>query len=261
MAKIPRTLWVVKVGSNLLTGENGVNRVLIAALARQIHALRRRGCATVMVSSGAISAGMAATGLRQRPTERAGLQACATIGQPKLMAAYAAAFKKYEMHAAQILVTSWDLDSRKVCDNLKVTLNELIARGDSVPIFNENDALSFEELEMLNRFGDNDRLSAHVAALLGADRLVILSDVAALYTTPDCTGERIGRVREVNEKIMSYAGRSRNERSVGGMISKLETAKRMLAAKIPMVIASGRVKDILLKIHRRENVGTWFESV
>jgi glutamate 5-kinase len=260
MTNTPKTLWVVKVGSNLLTNSGGVNRVLIQDYARQIHALRRKGCAVIMVSSGAISAGMSVMGLKKRPADRQGLQACATIGQPKLMEAYAKAFKKYDMHAAQILVTSWDIDSRKVCANLQATLARLISLGNAVPIFNENDALSFEELEMLNRFGDNDKLSAHVSSLAKAQRLIILSDIAGLKTKPDGSGTLVRRVREVDEKILSYAGKSQSERSVGGMISKLETARRMLEAKIPMVIASGREKDILLKIHQKKAVGTWFEA-
>ncbi|MDR1146812.1 MAG: glutamate 5-kinase [Verrucomicrobiales bacterium] len=254
------SLWVIKLGSNLLTSRSGVNRALIQDLARQIDALRRAGCAVIMVSSGAISAGMAVMGLSKRPADRQGLQACATIGQPKLMEAYSKAFKKFGMHAAQILVTSWDLDSRKVCVNLQATLARLVALGNAVPIFNENDALSFEELEMLNRFGDNDQLSAHVSLLVKARRLVILSDIPGLNTRPDGTGALVRRVREVDAEILSYAGQSRSERSVGGMISKLETAKRMLAAKIPMVIASGREKDILLKIHQNQTVGTWFKA-
>ncbi|MDR2462463.1 MAG: glutamate 5-kinase, partial [Verrucomicrobiales bacterium] len=126
-------LWVVKVGSNLLTNSGGVNRALIQNFARQIDALRRKGCAVVMVSSGAISAGMSVMGLKKRPADRQGLQACATIGQPKLMEAYSKAFKKHGLHAAQILVTSWDLDSRKVCANLQATLTRLIALGNAVP--------------------------------------------------------------------------------------------------------------------------------
>ena len=255
-----KNLWVVKVGSNLLTNSGGVNRALIQEFARQIAALRRKGCAVIMVSSGAISAGMSVMGLKKRPANRQDLQACATIGQPKLMEAYSKAFKKHNLHAAQILVTSWDLDSRKVCGNLQATLARLINLGNAVPIFNENDALSFEEIEMLNRFGDNDKLSAHVSLLVKAQRLIILSDIDGLKTKPDGTGTLVRRVSEVDEKILGYAGQSRSERSVGGMISKLETAKRMLAAKIPMVIASGREKDILLKIHKKQAVGTWFEA-
>jgi glutamate 5-kinase len=260
MTKKPKSLWVVKVGSNLLTNSSGVNRALIQNFARQISLLRRKGCAVIVVTSGSISAGMSVMGWKKRPTERQDMQACATIGQPKLMEAYAKAFKKYQMHAAQILVTSWDIDSRKVCDNLRITLDQLIRMGNCVPIFNENDALSFEELEMLNRFGDNDKLSGHISVLSKADRLIILSDIDGLKTKPDGTGTLVRRVHEVNEKILSYAGKSRSERSVGGMISKLETAKRMLEAKIPVVIASGREKDILLRLHRKERVGTWFEA-
>ena len=256
-----RNLWVVKVGSGLLTNaRGGVDNRQIQNLASQIARLRRLGAPVIMVSSGAISAGMSALGLAKRPAERHALQACATIGQPKLMEAYDKAFRKHRMCVAQILVTSWDIDSRKVCDNTRATLGHLIGLGNCVPIFNENDALSFEEIEMLNRFGDNDKLSGHVAQLSGAGRLVILSSIDGLRTNPDGTGRLIRRVREIDDRIRSYAGQTRSERSVGGMISKLETARRMLDARIPMVIADGREKDVLLKIHRKEAVGTWFKS-
>ncbi|MDD5261725.1 MAG: glutamate 5-kinase [Methylacidiphilales bacterium] len=257
--KTLRNLWVIKVGSGLVTNRRGgVDQRQIQALASQIARLRKLDCPVIMVSSGAISAGMSVLGLKKRPSERHAMQACATIGQPKLMEAYDKAFRKHGMCVAQILVTSWDIDSRKVCANTQATLKHLIGLGHCVPIFNENDALSFEEIEMLNRFGDNDKLSGHVAALSGAGRLVILSSIDGLRTNPDGTGKLIRRVKEIDGRIQSYAGQTRSERSVGGMISKLETARRMLELKIPMVIADGREKDILLKIHRKADVGTWF---
>jgi glutamate 5-kinase len=129
-----------------------------------------------------------------------------------------------------------------------------------VPIFNENDALSFEEIEMLNRFGDNDRLSGHVAVLAGAQRLVILSGIDGLHTRPDGTGALVRRVKEIDERIRSYAGSTQSERSVGGMISKLETARMMFQENIPMWIANGREKDVLLKIAAGRSVGTCFRK-
>jgi glutamate 5-kinase len=254
-----RKLWVVKVGSGLLTHRNGgVDRQLMAGLAAQISRLRQKGHAVVLVSSGAISAGMSALDLAKRPTERKALQACATIGQPRLMAAWNDVFKKHKLCAAQILLTSWDLDSRRLYDNTRATLKHLLSLGNCIPVFNENDALSFEEIEMLNRFGDNDKLSAHVSILAQATQLVILSSIDGLRTRPDGTGELIHLVREIDATVMGYAGTTQSQRSVGGMISKLETAQMMMSQGIPMAIADGRAKEILLKILAKERVGTHF---
>jgi glutamate 5-kinase len=256
---INRKLWVVKVGSGLLTHRNGgVDRTLMAGLASQIARLHEQGIRVILVSSGAISAGMSALGLDKRPTVQKALQACATIGQPRLMAAWNEVFKKHHFHAAQILLTSWDLDSRKLYENTRTTLRHLLALGNCVPVFNENDALSFEELEMLNRFGDNDKLSAHVSVLAEAGQLVILSSIDGLRTRPDGTGDLVHVVQEINDEIMAYAGTTQSQRSVGGMISKLETAKFLMAQGIPLAIGDGRAKDILLKIMRKERVGTHF---
>ncbi|NJK91649.1 MAG: glutamate 5-kinase [Blastochloris sp.] len=211
-----RKLWVVKVGSGLLTHRNGgVDRGLMASLVNQIVFLKNQGVAVVLVSSGAISAGMSVLDLSKRPTEQKALQACATIGQPRLMEAWNAVLKKKGLCAAQILLTSWDLDSRKLYGNTQATLKHLLSLGNCVPVFNENDALSFEEIEMLNRFGDNDRLSAQVALLAGAQQLVILSSIDGLRTKPDGTGDLVHVVREIDATIMGYAGRTQSQRSVG----------------------------------------------
>lgn len=256
-----RELWVVKLGSGLLTNQRGgIDQKEIAALCSQIKALRRRNIQVVLVSSGAISAGMSALGLEKRPKDRPTLQACASIGQPLLMRAYASALQKHDMVCAQILLTSWDLDSRKVYQNAQGTLARLLSLGHCVPIFNENDALSFEEIEMLNRFGDNDRLSGHVAVLAGATRLVILSGIDGLNTRPDGSGNWVRRVKEIDERIRSYAGATSSERSVGGMISKLETARMMLQAGMPMWIAHGRMKNILVELAAGKVRGTCFKK-
>jgi glutamate 5-kinase len=254
-------IWVVKLGSGLLTNtRGGTNQPFIHALCRQIVALRRRGVRVVLVSSGAISAGMSALGLDKRPKDTAVLQACASIGQPLLMKAYDRGLRPHGLVSAQILVTYWDFDSRKVYQNAQATLKQLLQLGICVPIFNENDALSFEEIEMLNRFGDNDRLSGHVAVLAGAQRLIILSGIDGLYTRPDGTGELVRRVKEIDERIRGYAGSTQSERSVGGMVSKLETARMMFLHGIPMWIANGQEKDVLVKIASGKPVGTCFQK-
>lgn len=251
---------VVKVGSGLLTSPTGgISKSFIESLCRQIATLKRKKIGIILVSSGAISAGMTALKLRQRPKEQALLQACATIGQPLLMNAYSQALTKHKLCNAQILMTGWDLDSRKIYGNIQATLKKLLDLGMCLPIFNENDALSYEEIEMLSRFGDNDRLAGQVALLVKASQLVILSGIDGLNTSPDGSGNLIHRVSKIDERIRSYAGQTQSERSVGGMISKLETARTMLQAGVSMVIANGHEKDVLLRIQRGEQVGTWFE--
>jgi len=252
--------WVVKLGSNLLTRENGVNQEQIESIANQVAGLAHKGYEIILVSSGAISAGMSALGLTKRPVERFALQGCATIGQPRLMKAYDEAFAVHQMITGQILLTSWDLDSRALYENTRQTLEHLLSLGRCVPIFNENDALSFEELAMLNKFGDNDRLSAHIAILAEAAQLIILSTVDGLRTKPDGTGILVKRVHQIDAKIRGYAGKSQNDRSVGGMVSKLQTAQSMLDHGIPMVIADGRESGVLLKIAAGKEIGTRFEK-
>jgi glutamate 5-kinase len=253
------SLIVVKLGSGLLANRSGgIDLRQIKAMAAQIATLRRQGHRVILVSSGAISCGMSALGYAKRPTERTALQACATIGQPRLMRAYESAFGAHKILTAQILLTSWDLDSRSLYANTQKTLKHLVSLN-VIPIFNENDALSFEEIDMLNKFGDNDRLSAHVSWLAEANKLIILSNIDGLRTRPDGTGELIREVNEINDTIRGYAGTTQSERSVGGMISKLETARMMIAKKVPMVIADGREKDILLKIMRGDAIGTVFQ--
>jgi len=244
--------WVVKLGSGILTNSRGrVDMAQIKHLAIQVKALKAKGVDVILVSSGAVSAGMTVLGLDERPQERTALQACASIGQPLLMKSYEKEFSKAGLHTAQILLTYWDLDSRQLYKNTQVTV-------DCIPIVNENDALSFEEIEMLNRFGDNDRLSAHVAMLTKASTLVILSSIEGLYQNPDATGDLIPFVRKIDQSIRASAGTTQSQRSVGGMISKLETAKMMMDAGIPMFLADGRRKNILADLYAGEEIGTLF---
>lgn len=255
------TLLVVKIGSGLLTNNNGgIDQLQIQNICRQIVELKKDGYEVAVVSSGAISCGMTMLGLKKRPADLCMLQVCATLGQPRLMQAYEEALAPFKVHAAQILVTSWDLDSRKMRQNMQATVRRLLDLKNCVPVFNENDALSFEEIEMLNRFGDNDQLSAQVALLMKAARLIILSGIDGLKTKADGGGKLVRRVTAIDRRIESYAGRSKSERSVGGMISKLKTARLMLQNNVPMVIANGREKDVLLKIARGKRIGTWFEK-
>lgn len=251
--------WVVKLGSGILTNSRGgVDIAQIRHLAVQVKALKSAGADVILVSSGAVSAGMTVLGLEERPQKRTALQACASIGQPILMKSYEKEFSKNGLHTAQILLTYWDLDSRQLYKNTQATLEHLLSLENCVPIVNENDALSFEEIEMLNRFGDNDRLSAHVAMLAKASTLVILSSIDGLYQNPDATGELIPFVKKIDQSIEASAGTTRSQRSVGGMISKLETAKMMLDAGIPMLLANGRRKQVLTDLFAGKEIGTLF---
>ncbi|MEM9445507.1 MAG: glutamate 5-kinase [Verrucomicrobiota bacterium] len=249
---------VVKIGSRLLTSnQGGVNHEMISSLARQISKLKKRGYEVMLVSSGAIAAGMGVLGKTKRPQGLADLQVCASIGQPVLMGAYQEVFAQFGLCSAQILVTSWDLDSRSLYKNARATVEALLGLGNCVPIFNENDALSFEEIAMLNRFGDNDMLSAQVALLAEASSLIILTSVDGLRTNSK-GGRLIYEVNKIDKRIESYAGGAESELSVGGMASKLNTAKLMMKEGIPMHIVDGRINGIIGDVLKGHKVGTLF---
>ncbi|MFM9025456.1 MAG: glutamate 5-kinase, partial [Planctomycetaceae bacterium] len=172
-------LVVVKVGTRVLTGTDGLlDDHRIAALGRQIDAVLAGGRQVALVSSGAVGAGMGRLGLDRRPQELAALQAVAAVGQSCLVEAYERAFRGHGRHAAQVLLVADDLQDRARYLNIRNTLRSLLDFG-AVPVINENDTVSVEELR--TSFGDNDRLAALVATLLGADLLVLLSDVEGLY--------------------------------------------------------------------------------
>ena len=153
------------------------------------------------------------------------------------------------------MLTYLDLDSRKLCANVQRTLKHLIKLKKFIPVINENDVVSYEEL----KFGDNDQLSAHVAVMVGASRLIILSSVDGLMENPDGTGAMIPIVKKIDDKIEVLAGKSASERSIGGMITKLAAARIVNAEGIPMQIAHGRLEDVLIKIGRGTKIGTIFE--
>lgn len=247
---------VVKVGTGLLTNaERQLDLARVAALADQIATLRRNSIEVAVVSSGAIGAGMAELGMSARPTELPELQACAAIGQSKLMSLYAEAFGRHKLHVAQILLTHDDLSDRVRHLNARNTMDTLLARG-IVPIINENDTVSVDEI----RFGDNDRLAALTAALLPADLLIILTTAQGLMTKRDGTGERIPFVERLDDSLMKLAGGAANAQSVGGMISKLQSAKIVHAAGIPLVIANGRAAGVLADILAGKDIGTFFAA-
>ena len=219
--------------------------------------LRRRGHQILVVSSGAVGCGMSLLGLAKRPTEMAELQACAALGQPRLMRLWDEAFGRSEVRVAQVLLTYLDLDSRSLYRNIQNSVEHLLMHKNIVPIFNENDVVSYDELAG-PRWGDNDQLSAHVAVLARAERLIILSNVRGLAMNPDGTGELIPNVNKIDARIEKLAGGTQSETSVGGMISKLKAARVVNKAGIPMQIAHGREKGVLVSICQGDAVGTIF---
>ena len=252
--------WVVKLGTGILTDAGGrIDREQISQLTAQLVELRRRGHQVLLVSSGAVGCGMSLLNLTQRPTAMAELQACAALGQPRLMSLWDEAFHRYELQVAQILLTYLDLDSRDLYQNVQRSVDHLLDLGRVIPIFNENDVVSYDELIGL-RFGDNDQLSAHIAVLVRAERLIILSNVRGLSTLPDGTGDIISDVHGIDAEIEKLAGGTASQTSVGGMVSKLKAARIANQAGIPMQIAAGGpdARAILLSICQGEKVGTIF---
>jgi glutamate 5-kinase len=245
---------VLKFGSGILATAQGIglSRRQIARLAREVGALVRSGHQCVVVSSGAVAAGLATLGLAARPRELAAKQACAAVGQSQLMHAYASAFARQGLAVAQLLLTHNDLDSRTRHANARNTLAHLLARRTVVPIINENDSVAVEELN----FGDNDRLSAEVAILIQADRLVILTSVDGLQ---DAAGRIVPEVRDFNA-VAALVRSDKGQVSTGGMVTKLQAAQLAVRAGIPVNIASGLKPGLLAAIVAGRPVGTHFPA-
>ena len=241
---------VIKFGTGILTTPEAstLDRGQIDRLSADVAATVCAGNECLLVSSGAVGAGLMALGYGERPKDLAGIQACAAVGQPRLMNLYETAFATHDLRVAQLLLTYRDLDSRKSYGNAVNTLNRLLAEK-VVPIINENDSVAVEEL----RFGDNDRLSAEVAMLAQADLLILLTSAEGLLNN----GELIGDVTDI-DSVMQYAKPTKGKLSVGGMGSKLLAVKRAVVAGIPTVIASGRAPNIIQSIVAGASVGTRF---
>ena len=246
---------VVKLGTGVLTdSRKQIDPAQLEQLVAQIAAQRKAGKEVILVTSGAVGAGMGALGYEKRPAELAELQACAAVGQSRLMATYAELFAKHDLHVAQVLLTHDDLEHHERHLNARNTLVTLLDRG-VVPIINENDAISFTEI----KFGDNDKLSALVASLLPADLLVILTTVDGVVENfGKANPKTISTIEKIDGAIEGMAGGTTSETAVGGMRSKVEAAKIVVRSGIPLVIASGRKKNVLAKILGAEDEGTLF---
>jgi glutamate 5-kinase len=244
---------VVKVGSSsLTTAAGGIADARVDALVDALGALTSQGREVVLVSSGAIAAGLAPLRLRRRPEDLATQQAAASVGQGLLIARYASSFARHGLQVGQVLLTADDVTRRKHYRNAYRTLRKLLDLG-ALPIVNENDTVATEEI----RFGDNDRLAALVAALVQADLLVLLSDVDALYTgkPSDPASRRIPEVTSGDDLAGVSIGRSGSRVGTGGMITKVEAARIATGFGIPVALtAAPRAGEVL----DGKDVGTYF---
>ena len=250
--KFPRRIKriVVKVGSGVIaTFKMKPRRARLKSLVRQISDVRKRGIEVILVSSGSIVLGLGELKQRIRPPDLTSLQAIAAIGQNVLMRMYSDLFKKNEIRCAQVLLTWDDFDDRVRYNNARNTLHKILYYG-VIPVVNENDTISMDEIE----FGDNDKLSALVASLVQADLLLILSDVGGLYELKNGRRRIFREVKEVTKEIEEVAfGASRKQMSKGGMIAKLEAVKIATHANIPCIIANGETPNVLQEILKNLN--------
>ena len=247
---------IVKVGSNVLTENSGLDLNVVRSISRQICRLIDRGLEVILVTSGAMAAGIRKIGLAKRPDEIPKRQAVSAVGQASLIMEYENAFDRYGNKVAQILLTSDDLNNRKRYLNARNTLYTLLS-WQVVPIINENDTVAIESI----KFGDNDNLAAMIALLMDADILIILSDIDGLYakdprSNPDA--ELIPTVTTFKKSLEKVAGDIPGSLGTGGMLSKIKAAKKVTAAGVPMVIANGNVPDILEKLFDGGSYGTFF---
>ena len=250
---------VIKIGSSSLTHpETGrLNLRKLEVLARELSDLRNQGKDVILVSSGAIATGVAALGMKEKPTELKGKQACAAVGQARLMMIYQKLFAEYGHVAAQVLMTKNTITNPVSRENAHNTFQELLKLG-AIPIVNENDTVSTYEI----RFGDNDTLSALVASLIDADLLILLSDIDGLFTddphqNPDA--RFIDTVEELDDRFLEM-GKSTSGSNVGtgGMSTKLTAAKIATTSGADMVIANGEDFHVIHKIIQGRSHGTLF---
>lgn len=248
---------VIKVGTNVLADSAGeLDRARIQLLADQLHRIRAAGRKVVLVSSGAIGAGVGKLGLGRRPADLPHLQACAAVGQSALMQLYQESLTPHGIHTAQILLTAGDFDSRARYLNVRNTILTLFEYA-ALPIINENDTVSVAEI----KFGDNDHLAAMVTNLLRAPLLVLLTNVDGLYSgdpkaNPDAA--LLATVPNIDSSITGLAGATKSELGTGGMTSKLKAARLATTAGEAVIMANGSVDSILDRIFAAEPVGTLF---
>ena len=248
---------VVKIGTSTLahaTGHLNIRRV--EELCRILSDIKNAGHEVILVSSGAIGMGVGKLGLRQRPKDIPGKQAAAAVGQCELMYTYDKLFGEYHHTVAQLLITGDDMANEKRHDNFSNTIMRLLELG-ALPIINENDTVATEEIAI----GDNDTLAALVAQSIGAEKLILLSDIDGVYTAdprsnPDAT--LIPRITRIDDQILALAGAAGTSLGTGGMVTKFQAAKICLDCGCEMVIANGSRPVSLYDILEGKPVGTTF---
>jgi glutamate 5-kinase len=249
---------VIKIGTNILTKNGGMDGGYVRRVARQINSLLKTGRQVIIVSSGAIGMGAGQLEMRGKVTNTKMRQACAAIGQPLLMAEYRKSFARYGVTVAQVLLTAQVLNNRRTYLNLRNSIETLLKLA-VVPILNENDSVSTDEIG--SAFGDNDKLSALVASKIDADLLILLSDIDALYDKDPrkfADALAIPAVFEITADIIRNAGGKGSMHGTGGMKTKIEAAKIASNAGFRIVLADGRLKNIIGRIIAGDEIGTVF---
>ncbi len=252
------SLWVIKIGTSILRGTNEISTSeVINKISSSIASSKDRGDQVILVTSGAVGLGCYLLGLKKRPEDIVSLQASASVGQGQLMSLYDSAMNKHGYKVAQILLTRNDLRSRASYQNASLTLKKLL-EWEILPIVNENDALSSEEL----RYGDNDTLSALVAAAVSADQLILLTDIDRLYSSDPRTNssaEPITDVHSLNElKELEEESNESGSWGTGGVKTKLSAARIATASGITVHLADGRKPDMLEQLLQGSRGGTVF---
>ena len=244
---------VIKIGTKVIASpDKSLDKILLKGLIGQISDVLDRGLKVIVVTSGAIGAGMGLLGMKRRPVKLEELQAAASIGQSRLMHLYSDYFKERGYLTGQILLTQEDFNNRARYLNIKKTIGTLFSHR-AVPVINENDTVSTEEIKC----GDNDRLSSLVSDLCRADMLILLTDVDGLL---DEKCNVVNFVDEMSHRVTKLARESLCELGTGGMASKLESIGRATASGIECVIANGKTKDIIVDIIEGKHAGTRFKS-
>ena len=252
---------VIKVGTSTLAHAGGrLNIRRVELLCKILSDLKNAGHQLLLVTSGAIGMGVGKLGLPGRPADMPGKQACAAVGQCELMYVYDKLFSEYHHNVAQLLLTADDIKDPRRSVHVHDTLERLLDFG-ALPIINENDAVATDEIGIETTIGENDTLSAIVARLVGADQLILLSDIDGLYTAdprrdPDAT--LIPEVAEITPEILSLAGGSGSSLGSGGMATKLRAAMIAMDAGIDMFISNGESPELLYDLFDGRPVGTKF---
>lgn len=250
---------VIKIGTSSLTHSDGtLSEEKIAEIVRQVVELKKQDNSIIIVSSGSVATGFRKLGFAKKPKNIASKQASAAVGQALLMEQYNKEFEKSNIVTAQILLTRGDFVDKRRYSNAFAAIEELLHLG-VIPIINENDSISVDELKL----GDNDTLSAQVAAMMHADLLVILTDIDGLYTADprkDKTAKHIDVVEEITEDTLSIAGDAPAGNSTGGMYSKITASALATMSGVPVFICSSRNEDAIIKSVNRTTSGTYFKA-